>query len=384
MKYGFRHTMMSVVLTLVFMLVVGCKTDSPITPASLVVTNFSISGNLLNGTEGRTNTTYIFTLRHDPIGFPAEYHWDFDDTSNVIIRRGTNNAQYSFNRTGFYTVLCRVIHAETKLIKAEAKVTVNIRDSLPNISMKLIPAGIFTMGSTREFYERPQRQVTITRPFFMGTYELLQSEWRVIMGTAPSWHDGRDSLPLETVSWYDAIDFCNRLSVRSGFTPCYSIRGDTIQCFFSANGYRLPTEAEWEYAARAGVNDRDYYCGIVEQPFASCTESDTLDSDLASIAWYCFNSEDRVHPVGKKLPNKFGLYDMLGNVSELVWDYFSSDAYSTLPATNPTGPEVGSRRMIRGGAFNNGAFDVRANSRRQQAAQFTKDFVTGFRVVRTP
>lgn len=152
--------------------------------------------------------------------------------------------------------------------------------------------------------------------------------------------------PVESVSWYDAVEYCNWLSDKEGLDRCYSGSGKDIKLDIAKNGYRLPTEAEWEYACRAGTTT-DYYWG------------DKMDGD------YCWfgNRRGQVHPVGQKEPNAWGLYDMSGNVWEWCWDWYDNEYYKKSPENNPTGPSVGSTRVLHGGGWGNGADGCRSASR---------------------
>ena len=182
-----------------------------------------------------------------------------------------------------------------------------------------IPAGEFRMGSTssRAYRdERPRTRVRISRGFFLGKYEVTQELWQAVMGTNPSRFSDCDRCPVVQVSWYDAQAFVERLNARS-----------------TGTSYRLPTEAEWEYVARAGSRGNDY------------------PEDLDSIAWHEGNSGDRTHPVGQNAPNAWGLHDMLGNVWEWVEDWYGE--YPGGAVTDPEGPSTGSHRVIRGGSWNN-------------------------------
>jgi sulfatase modifying factor 1 len=208
----------------------------------------------------------------------------------------------------------------------------------------LVEAGTFQMGSTDgDDDEKPVHRVTISRSFYMSQYEVTQKQWREVMGTNPSLFKG-DNLPVEQVSWDEAVEYCNRLSRKEGLTPCYSGSGDNTACDFSANGYRLPTEAEWEYAARGGNKSRSYI-------FSG-------SNSAGEVGWYYDNSGDKTHPVGQKMPNELGLYDMSGNVWELCWDWY--DGYSSSSQTDPRGPSNGSCRLYRGGSWVNFAQFLRA------------------------
>lgn len=198
-----------------------------------------------------------------------------------------------------------------------------------------VEGGTFMMGSNDGGSdEQPVHQVSVSS-FYIGKYEVTQKEWLEVMGSNPSNFKG-DDLPVEQVSWYDAVDYCNKRSVKEGFTPCYSGSGTSISCNWNANGYRLPTEAEWEFAARGGTKSKGYtYSG---------------SNDIGSVAWYDNNSGRNTHSVGRKSPNELGIYDMSGNVWEWCWDWYGT--YSGTSQNNPTGSTSGSCRVLRGGSWN--------------------------------
>ena len=186
------------------------------------------------------------------------------------------------------------------------------RESANSMGIKfaLIPSGTFQMGSTdadkdAELDEKPRHEVRITRPFYLGVHEVTQGQYRAVMGENPSHFKRSDDLPVEEVSWLDAVRFCNKLSEREGRTPYYLIEDDDVT-IAGGDGYRLPTEAEWEYACRAGTTTR-FSFGDDENA-------------LGRYAWYLANSKYHTHPVGTKQPNAFGLYNMHGNVREWCWD----------------------------------------------------------------
>ena len=227
------------------------------------------------------------------------------------------------------------------------------------IPMVLIPAGIFQMGNTGAYYSASNSEilvhtVTISKAFYMSKYEVTQKQYLAVMDTNPSNYKG-ENLPVERVSWNDAVAFCNALSQQEGKTPCYTINGTSVTCNFAANGYRLPTEAEWEYAAKAGTST-DFYSGSLTNP--NCTP---IDANLDNIAWYCGNAKSTTPSVGQKQPNAFGLYDMSGNVYEWCWDWGSS--YSSTAETDPKGPTSGKGHVIRGGSWNNDANYCRSAAR---------------------
>ncbi len=199
-----------------------------------------------------------------------------------------------------------------------------------------IPAGEFLMGSPKSDKEArkdemPQHKVIIENGFSMQKTEVTQGQWREIMGRNPSGFQKGDDYPVESVSWNDVQEFIKKLNEKMG------------------KNYRLPTEAEWEYAARAGSTTR-YPCGDDEK----C---------LDAIAWYDTNSGNTTHPVGKKLPNTWGLYDMIGNAWEWCQDWYDEKYYKKSPLNDPKGPEAGSYRVIRGGSWDYFAWYCRSSSR---------------------
>ncbi len=202
------------------------------------------------------------------------------------------------------------------------------------IEMVYIPPGTFMMGSPKDEEGRldnegPQHRVILSRGFWLGKYPVTQGQWEVVMGGNPSYYKGEPRLPVEKVSWDDCQAFCRKLSQQG--------KGQ----------FRLPTEAEWEYACRAGSTTR--YC------FGD------LEGALGEYAWIEGNSGNKTHLVGGKKPNTWGLYDMHGNVWEWCQDWYGNYSYSA--ETDPTGPNSGSYRVIRGGHWINCAGYCRSASR---------------------
>jgi formylglycine-generating enzyme required for sulfatase activity len=249
--------------------------------------------------------------------------------------------------------------------------------------MVLVEAGSFEMGSNTGLpLEQPVHTVQITRPFYTGKYEVTFEQYDEFCDATDKTRAidpgyGRGTRPVGNASWYDTIEFCNWLSELAGLEICYSGEGMATECDFTASGYRLPTEAEWEYAARGGTRSQGYlYAG---------------SDDADEVAWYADNSADSTHPVGQKAPNELGLHDMSGNVYEWCWDWYDREYYAESPANDPTGPEIGEgilgrQRVRRGGDFWNDAFSVRTTARtfdipHIRVAYEIYDY--GFRVVRT-
>jgi len=235
--------------------------------------------------------------------------------------------------------------------------------------MVRIPGGSFQMGSVSGLdIERPVRRVAINA-FSISRYPVTQKEWQEVMGTNPSHFKG-DNFPVESVSWFDAIEYCNRRSQREGLTPAYTVRGTgdnrTVRWNRRANGYRLPTEAEWEYAARGGNGSPGNF---------TYSGSNNVDE----VAWHSGNSGGRTHIVGAKKPNALGLYDMNGNVREWCWDWF--ETYLSREQTDPTGPSSGTYRVIRGGGWSFSAGSARSTYRISYYP-YNRSSDVGFRIVR--
>jgi formylglycine-generating enzyme required for sulfatase activity len=233
-------------------------------------------------------------------------------------------------------------------------------------NMVLVPAGTFTMGSpsseaNRSSHETPY-SVTISKAFYMGTYEVTHKEWVAVMGSNPSNWKG-DNLPVETVSWYNAVEYCNKLSKKEGLTPAYTISGTDVTWNMGANGYRLPTEAEWEYACRAET-----------------TTPYSRGSSVDNGGWYSSNSGSKTHEVGEKQANAWGIYDMHGNVWEWCWSWYGS--YAKGSQTDPTGAASGTSRVVRGGSWYSNTRFLRSASRLDYTPNSRRSFL-GFRVVRS-
>jgi len=204
-----------------------------------------------------------------------------------------------------------------------------LRNSL-GMEFVLLPAGTFQMGSNdKEGYhnEKPVHTVHLTRPFYLGKHEVTQGQWQAVMGSNPSLFTDDPHRPVENVSWNEVQEFIRRLNAQEGTTL-----------------YRLPTEAEWEYAARAGTTTQWSFGDDASQ--------------LARHAWHSANAEEQTHPVGQLLPNPWGLYDMYGNVWEWVQDWYGE--YPSDTVVDPAGPASGSQRVVRGGSWYRGLRDCRA------------------------
>jgi formylglycine-generating enzyme required for sulfatase activity len=260
-----------------------------------------------------------------------------------------------------------------------------------------IAAGSFLMGSpTTEPCRQANEElhpVQLTHALSVASSEVTQGDFQARMGFNPSKHAtcGADC-PVDSPTWHDAVVFCNRLSEKLGLDKCYSCVADngtakfpfdcTVRTDFDGStgkkriydcpGFRLPTEAEWEHAYRAGTTS-----ALPNGPIASCLADPRADA----IGWYMPNADERPHPVASKLPNAWGLYDMAGNVMEWVNDHYQPDLGST-QAVDPVGPASGSSRVVRGGSFQSGAWSTRAASRNQNLTWNAQPHI-GFRCVRS-
>ncbi len=274
-----------------------------------------------------------------------------------------------------------------------------------------VKGGTFTMGNEKVTgkyaYQHQVHQVTVGN-FYMAPAEVTQAEFYEIMGYNPSYHNGSDSgrmpvegevqdqRPVEHISWYEALIYCNLLSRKNRLKPCYSMeingknvtdtskwgeipekgspQWDSIKWNDQANGYRLPTEAEWEYASRGGSMSAGY----------SSSGTDFDSSELGQFSWYDQNSKGRTHQVKLLTPNELGLYDMCGNVYEWCWDWFSKNYYTSPEAmeNNPKGPQSGEYRVVRGAEWSSD-YTMTASYVRGSASPHLPSRRQGFRICRT-
>jgi serine/threonine protein kinase/formylglycine-generating enzyme required for sulfatase activity len=253
---------------------------------------------------------------------------------------------------------------------------INPVSAFTGMTFVLIKPGEFTMGSPAdegEADEHPPHRVLIRHPFLLGRFEVTQAEYLKVTGQSPSYYKGNGALPVEQVSWLDAVRFCNTLSEKDGLEPFYKIEGNTVTVpDWRGTGYRLPTEAEWEYACRAGQPGRFGF--------------DDDEKDLGDYAWYHENSRstgsNATQAVGGKKENAFHLHDLQGNVWEWCWDWYAEKYGPEAVSEDPTGPASGRLRVIRGGTHNNRAAFLRCASRGQDEPA-SKTRYNGFRVARS-
>ncbi len=354
-------------------------------------------------------------------GTIVTYHWSYmkmGDNQSLPLQETGSELRHTFDELGTYKVYLSPEDYEghEPSTPAEIPVEVTTEGFVP------IEAGIFWMGSPDgdcpvgypgECIDNPcphldekLHEVTLTYDFEMQAHEVTQGEWFAAFGNNPGWFgpngdgpDCGDNCPVERVNWYEMLAYANWLSTENGLTPCYTLTNcsgtlgggcalseyycssGTYTCTVSLNnistlqdceGYRLPTEAEWEYAIRAGSNTAFYPSdgndgAMNESVMNNCG---SLDSNLDQIAVYCANSAGSTAPVGTKEANAWGLYDMSGNVWEWVWDWYQSD-YQNDVATDPTGPTIpGSARVDRGASWNYDAMHCRSALRNHNSPDY--------------
>lgn len=264
--------------------------------------------------------------------------------------------------------------------RQEVKIMKNGRTDVDNLSdMILIEGGTFTMGSSSDEPERDsdemQHSVEVSS-FYMSPAEVSQDEYEKIMGSNPSENKGGD-LPVENITWYEAVEYCNALSEAEGLTKCYTVSGTTVTWNRSADGYRLPTEAEWEYACRANTETPFNFGNYVNDTDANCYNAYGYNND-ASGNWVNGYLEHTVS-VRNYNTNDYGLYNMHGNVAEWVWDWYSE--YPSDAVSDPTGPDSGNYKIARGGGWNDFPKHIRSAYRSAYPADVPL-YSIGIRLVR--
>jgi formylglycine-generating enzyme required for sulfatase activity len=352
---------------------------APVAPAIQSLTPLSQS--VLSGSSAMFSVAATGTA-------PLFYQWKVNG-SNV----GSNSASFTSDPTlaeATYDVTVTVTNAVSSATSAAVTLTVGplvvtLPGSLP-LNLTPIPAGTFTMGSPSSDpdyqSDETQHQVTISQNFYMGTYLVTQAQWLAVMGSDPSYFNtGHPSNPptsnlISTINPYNPVEqvsYTDITTASTGFLALLNAEKTTI-CPLCPTNYvfRLPTEAEWEYACRAGTATRFYWGDY----------GDT-DTTINSYAWYTGNSGGTTKPVGGKTPNAWGLYDMAGNVWEWCQDWYDSTYYTPASQTDPVGPISGSFRVLRGGSWNNNSDYCRSAYRYHVNPDIRVNFI-GFRVVLAP
>lgn len=292
---------------------------------------------------------------------------------------------------------------------AQGKPLATIQSPSTGMSLKQIPAGYFSMGvSSRlegnsEQVKKNEKEHTVylSKSIYVSVYEVTQKDFEKIMEKNPSYFSAKgngnkkvqgkqtDLFPVESVTWFDAVEFCNRLSVKDGLEPYYKVEASDaipikikppVVSIKGGKGYRLPTEAEWEYACRAGTTSH-YSFGNDMIGEDGNTQPILSGSGYGAVPKW--NSLTRTEKVGSYRPNKWGLYDMSGNVSEWCWDWYGDGYYDVSPLQDPQGPDFGKLRVIRGGSWVQNAVMARSASRFWQPPTGANYFI-GIRVVRDP
>ena len=243
------------------------------------------------------------------------------------------------------------------------ELNINKLQSYVKKMMVRISSGQYQRGSVPSKHadniEQPQHPVVIPNSFYISRVLVGQPFFRMLTQSNPSRYPGEE-FPVDSVSWFDAITFCNQLSQACGLEPCYDIQGQKVYWYRDHNGYRLPTEAEWEYAARAG-KEYEYAGGA-----------------LADVAWHSGNAKNQVQPLGLKKANSWGLYDMSGLVFEWCWDFMG--VYDAAEQVAPSGPAEGTERVCRGGAWNRDGWFARVSARYAELPHARCSNI-GFRIV---
>ena len=295
-----------------------------------------VDNKMVKGTNGVAQTT-LPVGQHSYIVFCDGY--DSEEGAVKLKASTPSNLQITLSKEAVATqqnIVSQPAVAQQPVVQTPIansdNITIPVMDGI-SIDMVRVEAGTFTMGATAEMKdpddkEKPTHRVTLTNDYYIGKYEVTQALWQAVMGKKPSYFKG-SNLPVEQVSWDDCQDFLSKLNRITGKT------------------FRLPTEAEWEYAARGGNKSRGYqYSG---------------SNNLSDVAWYDDNSGIKTHAVGTKQPNELGIYDMSGNVLEWCQDWY--DKYSSSSQANPTGANSGFGRVNRGGSWSDNARDCRSSFR---------------------
>ena len=360
------------VLVITLFLMMGCednstgsKVNNPGSPSNPVPAN---------GSDDMAINTELTWECSDPDGYSLSYDVYFGTESSLgseyLVSEDQSGTSYCPNTLQYETTYYWKIVAYDMEYETAGDVWSFTTSEEGNYGeMVFVQGGTFEMGdhfNEGSNDELPVHNVTLSS-FYIGQYELTQGEYEAVMGSNPAHNYGvGDNYPIYYVTWYNAVEYCNALSEQEGLTPCYNL--SDWSCDFGADGYRLPTEAEWEYAARGGVNWTDNY------RYSGTTYN------LEDYAVYD-NYPEGTAEVGSKFPSQLDIYDMSGNVWEWCNDWYSSSYYGSSPEDNPVGLGSGSYRELRGGVWYFNAYSCRVAYRNFNYPG-NSFFGMGFRILR--
>ena len=321
---------------------------------SLGITLFEmLTGKLPFDTDTESDFEVMNQIVNQDLPDPKSFYPFISDHTLHLVKQMTKKKKEE--RLNHLSVLPSVPSPEKKQISVKIAAEAPQKYIPHNDNMVFVEGGSFQRGSAK---------ITVSS-FLIGKYPVTQKEWTELIDDNPSRFKG-DKRPVEQITWYQAVEFCNLLSQKEGLIPAYTINGTRVSCDWESDGYRLLTEAEWEFAARGGILSKGYiYSG-----------SDTLDE----VGWYWYNSSKQTHEVGQKKVNELGIYDMSGNVWEWCWDNYGDYAYEQ--SINPRGSHNDSRRVNRGGSWRS-VDDYCQVCRRDDEAPIKTFHNLGFRFARS-
>ena len=393
-----KRNAIGILVIMLGIMLIGCPTpvsDSPKSSAK-AITAFSLASPSTTATINEIAHTIALTV---PFGTNATNLVATFVTTGTQVKVGSAVQASGISANDFTSpVTYTVVAADASTQDYAVTVTAELL-------MIPVNGGTFSMGSTAagSDVEQPVHSVTISN-FLIAAYEVTQAQYQTVMGSNPSYFTGDASRPVEMVSWFDAVAFCNARSALEGLTACYTISGTTVGVDFTKNGYRLPTEAEWEFASLGGTeslgrrysgsNDLDAVAWWNDNSGSTTNLMGTIDPNepgtynKSSIYSYsglyavvrCGDPGSTTHPAGTKVANELGIFDMSGNVSEWCNDWYAS--YGSSAQIDPPGPASGSARVLRGGTFGGfGEFYLRCYGRFDFSPNVRSNGF-GFRVVR--